>query len=278
MPQQPQQPQTPAPAPAPTRFTIPIDELLAGEPVTQQAPQATAGGSGILQTVKDLLTGGVKGAVSSVQRTGLGSADAEPFRINVRKGGAPTGGPLADTSASNATQAFGKSAEQVAEFFIPANMARQAAIHGLVTLIPDSASPGMARVLNQAGAVIGRTAGEALSAYSVADLHGDPHPERAAMIAGAAPLVGSALGGAAPLLQNDMVRKILAAVGAANVAAATGASGIGAGLGAYGVGHAVLKKGMEHPNAVKALKRVAFKAPPLVGRAAAGIESEATTP
>lgn len=221
--------------------------------------------------VKDLAIGAAKGVGSTV--TALGDlARKVPGVSSLDKVMAPI---EFSTTPTNTAQSIGKGAEQIGEFLIPAGMARKAAIEGLVRLIPDAASPGTMKVLNKAGAVIGRTVGEMASAGAVSELHDDPNAGTTAMIAGAGPLIGSAASAAAPVIQNPMAQSVLATLAAVLGGKAFGPSGgVGAGLGTYSLMRGAAKQMVSQPGATRAIRRVAFKGAPIAARTAAGISSE----
>lgn len=144
--------------------------------------------------------------------------------------------------ASNTPQQIGKVGEQIAEFMVPANAARQASIKSLVRMIPGSASPTAMRTLNKVGALAGRAIGEAGSAGAVAAAHGQD-PMMPAAIAGAGPLVAGPA--AATLASRAMLRNVVPTLAAGGVMHAAGGPmsmlGFPAMMGTYGA----IRKGAE---------------------------------
>lgn len=182
--------------------------------------------------------------------------ESEPAFSSAREAAEPDG----------AMQSAGKFIEQVGEFFIPANVARQAAIRGLVRLIPDSASPGAMKVMNKAGAIIGRTMGEAGSAAAVGSLQGDPDVDAEAAVAGAGPLLAS---GAQSLLANPTVQNMVAIL-LAGTPAGMVPSSLASRMGTFGLIRNLTQKGLENP----ATQRVIGRGITAGTRAVAGTSSQ----
>lgn len=248
----------------PQKITMSPEEFATWRPVAA-APAAGTGaetapdsGGMIEHALQHLLNIGIgagKGALSTARTFSEGTKGAETFGDPLVKWG-----DKHELDATGAMQSIGKGAEQVGEFFIPANMARQAAIRGLVTLIPDAASPGTMKVLNKAGAIIGRSLGEAVSAGGVAKAHGDSAVGDEMLMGALGPLAGSA-GGA--LLDNPVARDFLAALSAGNLTGKIPTS-FGGRMGMYGLTKGAIAQGLA--KGPKAAQKVGTAA----GRLAAG--------
>lgn len=250
-------------------------DALPDAPTNAAQPKATAAaadgagsadsGGGVLRGLADLGIGATKGAASTMEHlfhvTPTGPDDPLTAKPMVHWG--------ADgTKPSNPMQAAGHAGEQIGEFLIPAGMAREAAIKGLVSLIPDAASPGVMKVLNKAGAYIGRTVGEMASAGSVASAHGDSDVGREMAIAGAGPALSGALGAA---INNPIVQRILANTGG-GVSAGVMPGGLGSKMGTFGIVKDLIEKYLQGGGGSAIAKRV-----PYLTRAAAGASSTTET-
>lgn len=194
--------------------------------------------------------------------------------------------PVSQQSVSNAlestntAQTVGKGAEQLAEFFVPAQAARKAAIEGLVRLIPNSASPGTMRVLNKAGAIIGRTVGEFGSAAAVSAAHGDPHPERTGMAAAAGPLVGAVAGPAVKVLKYELSKDLLATIAAiagANTLGGITTLGLGGGFASFHMTRAVASKLLANPRVIPTLTNLVRSGSAEAARLLSALNSVANT-
>lgn len=161
-----------------------------------------------LSAIRDFGTGAIKGAGETAITLGRGvNSITEPIGNAI--GGAASRMMYGDEAVSppvnrqkdlnaaydytqpeNDAESYGKTAEQIGEYLIPAGAARKAAVEGLVRYgIPNSASAGTMSVLNKVAAVLGRSAGEAGSAAAISGLHGEQQPEHEAMAAAAIPFM-----------------------------------------------------------------------------------------
>lgn len=167
---------------------------------------------------------------------------------------------------TTSAEKFGKAAEQIGEFFVPAGAASNAAVKGLVHLIPDAANPQTMKTLNKVAALVGRSVGEGASAGTLAAAHGDPHAGTVAEIGAAAPIAGA---GVSALLASPKVQQILAM---ATAAAPSGAvpSGFAARTGTY----QMIRKEIEKILSSKPVQRNAYRVGKGATRAVAGAVSE----
>lgn len=288
--------------PNPQTIRIPADQLQGWE-VVQNAPPVAAGRgsnphgapgasfSGLVSDVGDVGTGVVKGAGQTafglgdlVHRTPVLGSITDALAKMVGPEGTDPNAAFSQQpdvlNADNGAQHLGKVAEQVGEFFIPAGLAREAAVKGLVRLIPNSASPGMMSVLNKAGAIIGRTVGEAGSAAAVSDLHGDTHPGESASIAAGSSLLGSGLSATAPLIKSPIAQQVLPtlmAILGMKTAGGLTPGGVGAGLGMFSVARAMAQHLVQNPKAVPTVAKGLRLGVPAVGRGIAGARSASET-
>lgn len=237
-----------------------------------QAPQPKRG---LNDTVTDMATGAAKGlSETSSNLVGLIPGVRTATRAVGNYLGGKAGEAIYGTTAEpvtreqadaslepvNTAERVGKGAEQIAEFLVPAKAASLGAVEGLVKLIPNASKAATMAKLNKAAAIAGRTIGEAGSAGTVSMLHGDEHPERAAMTAGAGPLVGQAAGAVASTLKYPLTRKMVAIIAGAGGASALGGvtpAGLGAGFGAYSLTRSVADKVLKNPAVIKKIQNAA---------------------
>lgn len=241
----------------------------AGQAVTGPQNEDQSYLAAAMNGVKDLGIGAAKGAGSTVTNLGnllrmvpgVNSLDkiVKPVEFS--------------TTPDNTAQSIGKGAEQIGEFMTPMAMGmRGAAIKGLVSAIPDSASAASMKFLNKAAAVTGRMAGEAGNAAVVSTAH-NTNPDMPALIAGASPLAAEGVAAVAPLLQNPTVQKVLSAMLGGAAAHTVGSAGMGMSLGTFGAARGLATDAMKNLTP-KVVGKVARKAIPQFGRFLAGADSE----
>lgn len=186
-----------------------------------------------------------------------------------------------DLKPQTGAEQFGKGAEQLAEFMLPAGPAREAAIEGLVSRIPGNAPAATVSLLNKGSALAGRTLGEAGSAAGVSMAHDAEDPEQAAMVAGAGPLLGAGLGSAvkagakgfqaaAKTKGGQQVIPYLSALATSHFLPFT-MPGVGAAMGTFGLARMGAKQLMKRKLPVAMMGEGARRGVELGSRATAGL-------
>lgn len=155
--------------------------------------------------------------------------------------------PPQQLEAENTAQQVGKTAEQVGEYFVPANATRSAVQAGLMKLIPEAASPRAVAVANKVIEYASRVIGEGASGSGVATAQGDEHPARAGAIAAGTTVSVEGLGAITRALLRTQIGKeiapvllasgVMSGIGGlvAGIPGAVGGGSLGASMGMYGV-------------------------------------------
>lgn len=238
--------------------------------------QIKRGGPGIAERtgtmLKDLGVGAAKGLGESITEVGnfgramipgLNKLDTlmEPVEFS--------------TTSENTAQSVGKTAERIAEFFVPAGAMRKAGVKAAVHAIPNSLSAPHMKIANKLAALLGRSAGEGASAAGVAALHGDESPETAGMIGAAGPAVGSLVGTAAKTLKNPMVSRLAPYLTASAIMGASpNVAGVSGALSGFGLVQALARQAVKNPRTIPMLQDLARRGVPRAAELLAALESE----
>lgn len=141
----------------------------------------------------------------------------------------------------NDAEMVGKTAEQIAEFFVPGKV-----VSGTPALDVLTKGPGFAKLGPMAQGLAREALSNAASSYGVSMAHKDANPERVAAIGAATPAVLSPISMlGARALQNPLVQRLLPTAGAAAAGGMLGGvpgAGVGATMGVFAAERNILDK------------------------------------